>query len=853
MNVIKYVLIILCSLLFFACSQKKEIIPGTSLDLAIERKAAITNLQYSLFFDIPGQQKDSIPALVTIRFDLKTTSNVLQLDFNAPAQNIKKVTVNEKQIKAICENEHILIDENYLNDGGNAITIEFIAGEKALNRNPDYLYTLFVPSRAASCFPVFDQPDLKAIYHLELSIPSDWKAVSNGRVVSIDSSGKKKRYSFSNTKATSTYQFAFAAGKFFSATDPESTMTIYYRETDTAKVARNLPKIFELHREALAWMKDYTTIDYPYEKFDFVLMPAFQFGGMEHPGNIFYRERSLFLDPSASVNEELGRAGLIAHETAHMWFGNLVTMKWFNDVWLKEVFANFMAAKIVDPDFPQINHDLRFLMAHYPAAYAIDRSEGSHPVQQPLDNLKNAGSVYGAIIYQKAPIMMRNLESLMGEKKFQEGLKEYLTTFSYQNATWDDLVDVLKKYTDQDLEVWNNAWIKTKGMPEIAYGLTSDKKAIEVKVTNDHDYITWPQFFSYAVEDREKRFVKELEIKKGKPALMTSVDTTHYKVIPNYKGRGYGYFYADKGSVDYMLNEVSSFSDPEIRAGIWMNVWEYVLRNEIDPQPALERLLSTLEKENDPLLLEYLVDKIGTIYWQLLTSAQRQLVSKHIDETLFELITLEKDKSLKRTLFNCYRNVAMSPEGIANLKKIWKDEITLGLELSERDHVQLAYELAVRNAEGYESILKEQLKKITNPDRKAEIEFILPSLSADPAVRDAFFESLQKKENRTHEPWVLEAQRYLNHPLRAGHSLKYIKPSLQLLEEMQRTQDIFFPRGWLDATLGEYQSKEAAEQVRLYLKENTGLRQDLKNKLLQATDMLFRAEKIVGRDGKGNR
>ncbi len=831
-----------------ACSEKNKIVPGTSLELAIERKNNISNLKYALYFDIPLLQKDSIPASVTIRFDLKNASDVLQLDFNASPENIKKVSVNEKEIRIVCENEHLLIDKKYLKDGANVVSVEFIAGEKALNRNPDYLYTLFVPSRAASCFPVFDQPDLKAIYHLELNIPFDWHAVSNGKIISIDSSGNKKRYSFSDTKPTSTYQFAFTAGKFFKAFDPEANMTIYYRETDTVKVARNLPKIFELHRKALGWLKNYTGIQYPYEKFDFVLMPAFQFGGMEHPGNIFYRERSLFLDPSASVNEELGRAGLIAHETAHMWFGNLVTMKWFNDVWLKEVFANFMASKIVDPDFPQINHKLRFLMGHYPSAYAIDRSEGSHPIQQPLDNLKNAGSVYGAIIYQKAPIMMRNLESLMGEDDFQKGLQEYLVTFSYENATWDDLVNVLKKYTNQDLEVWNNAWIKSKGMPEITYEPTLDKKAIEIKVINDSNGITWPQFFYYDFKFNEKDHLKEIEIKRGKPALITGSDTAGSNVIPNYQGRGYGYFLANETSRNKMLESVNQFNDPEVRAGIWMNNWEYLLRDELDPLLTLQKLLLTLEKEKDPLLIEYLSDKIGIIFWQFITPAQRHIISKQIDDTLFEQIALSTDKSLKRTLFNCYKNVALSQEGIINLKKLWKDEITLGLELSERDHIQLAYELAVREAEGHEAILKEQLEKITNPDRKAEMEFIIPSLSPDAAVRDTFFESLKIKENRTHEPWVLDAQRYLNHPLRAKYSTRYVKPSLQLLEEMQKTGDIFFPKGWLDATLGEYQSGEAAEQVRAYLAENPGLRQDLKNKLLQSTDMLFRAERIVKKD-----
>src|SRR4029079_1381291 len=135
---------------------------------------------------------------------------------------------------------------------------------------------------------------------------------------------------------------------------------------------------------------------------------------MEHPGSFFYNAWTLLLDESATENQMLNRASTIAHETSHMWFGDLVTMQWFNDVWMKEVFANFMAAKIVNPAFPKLNHDLRFLTEHYPAAYSVDRTEGTHPIRQELANLNEAGSLYGAIIYDKAPIVMRQLERLVG-------------------------------------------------------------------------------------------------------------------------------------------------------------------------------------------------------------------------------------------------------------------------------------------------------------------------------------------------------------------------------------------------------------------------------------------------------
>ena len=239
-----------------------------------------------------------------------------------------------------------------------------------------------------------------------------------------------------------------------------------HRETDAAKVARNRDAIFDLHAAALAWIEDYTGIPYPFGKFDFVLIPSFQFGGMEHPGAILYNASAMLLDESATENQMLSRASTISHETAHMWFGDLVTMRWFDDVWMKEVFANFMAGKIVNPSFPAINHELRFLVANYPSAYGVDRTEGTHPIRQALGNLADAGSQYGAIIYQKAPIVMRQLERLIGEDQMRDGLRAYLKGFEFGNATWLDLVRVLDDRTERDLAAWSKAWVEEPGRPE---------------------------------------------------------------------------------------------------------------------------------------------------------------------------------------------------------------------------------------------------------------------------------------------------------------------------------------------------------------------------------------------------
>src|SRR5262249_43829620 len=179
-----------------------------------------------------------------------------------------------------------------------------------------------------------------------------------------------------------------------------------------------------------------------------------------------YNAPGLLLDESATQNQLLGRASVIAHETSHMWFGDLVTMRWFNDVWTKEVFANFIAAKIVNPSFPEVNHDLRFLLAHYPPAYEVDRTAGANAIRQPLANLNEAGSLYGAIIYDKAPVVMRQLEMIVGATPFRDGLREYLNTYSFANATWRDLVRVLDARTPENLAAWSRAWVERRGRPE---------------------------------------------------------------------------------------------------------------------------------------------------------------------------------------------------------------------------------------------------------------------------------------------------------------------------------------------------------------------------------------------------
>src|SRR5512132_2791799 len=356
--------------------------PGVPLPLAEERAGRISDLRYELHFSVPREMTAAVTGQATIRFTLAGATRPLALDFTGTPPGRAQVNGRDAQLTAAAE--HLIVPASALREGANEIDVAFTATDAALNRNPEFMYTLFVPARARLTFPCFDQPDLKARYTLALEIPSDWVALANGAETSREARDGRTSIRFAQTQPLPTYLFAFAAGKFQIETAERNgrTLRMFHRETDAAKVARNRDAVFDLHAAALAWLERYTAIPYRFGKFDFLLVPSFQFGGMEHAGAIFYNASGLLLDQSATQNQKLNRASVIAHETAHMWFGDLVTMRWFNDVWMKEVFANFMAAKIVNPSFPEINHELRFLYAHYPSAYDVDRTLGSNAIRQ---------------------------------------------------------------------------------------------------------------------------------------------------------------------------------------------------------------------------------------------------------------------------------------------------------------------------------------------------------------------------------------------------------------------------------------------------------------------------------------
>jgi aminopeptidase N len=445
-------------------------------------------------------------------------------------------------------------------------------------------------------------------------------------------------------------------------------------------------------------------------------------------------------------------------------------------VWTKEVFANFMAAKMVNPLFPEIDHELNFLLRHYPAAYAVDRTAGANPIRQPLDNLNQAGQMYGPIIYNKAPIMMRQLESLLGAEALREGLAEYLQRFAYANATWPALVDILDRKTPLELAAWSDIWVHSSGFPPASRQAEDAALFYGPQAAQLEDMARWPQL------------------------------------------------------------------SPAARGRLLLNLYEAVLQDcAVTAEAYARELLSRVTTEQNQLLLSQM-DQLAVLQQVLLPDVARERIQSDLEATLWQALAQSSDAGRTRLLFDSLAQLARQPETLQRLYAIWRGEASIsGLLLAERDRIRLAERLAVAMPEDASALINRQLAQIENPDNRRRFAFLAPALAADAAQRDAFFTSLADPANRATESWVLDALGYLHHPLRIAHAERYIEPSLQWLQDIQVTGDIFFPAAWLQTTLQYHHTPEAIATVQGFLEARPAYNDQLRMKILQALDMPRRA------------
>jgi len=569
---------------------------------------------------------------------------------------------------------------------------------------------------------------------------------------------------------------------------------------------------------------------------------------MEHAGATFLNEQAVLFPFVPSNPDLLRRAQLIFHEASHQWFGNLVTMRWFDDLWLKEGFANFMAAKAAAAILPELEPWSAF-HALKTSAYRTDVTRGTTPLRQPLANLSAAKSAYGSIVYSKGPALLRQAEFYLGEAAFRRALRDFLKRHAWGAADWSDLVRAFERASRRDLQAWAGAWVQRRGLPEVTLRWQQGRLLLAQRDALGEGGI-WPQKLVVAAagEDGQIRTSEtRLEARRVRVVGPAAHPSARW-LYANAGDFGYGRFMLDAQSRAALLAEPRALPDGLLRAQLVEALWESVRDAELAPADFIEFALALAPEESDDVILAGLLARAETAFRHYLSDTQRERLAPRLERVLLDAMLADAPPSRRILMLRAYAALAWSPGALATLKQLLEGFLAVpGIELRVRDHFQLITRLVARGDPDGARLLAQHAAAERGDDAR-RYAFAAAAALPDAQAKRRLFERLTGDADLP-ESWIEQALAPFNAPEHASFTRPLLGAALAQLPELKRTRKIFFVEHWLGAFLAGQSDVQALQEVQRVLAG--GLDQDLRLKVLQAADGLERTVRIRARHSGG--
>jgi len=828
---------------------------GVPRELARSRATEISALRYRLSFRLTPQAA-SIAGTEEIRFGLRTADSPLLLDFRDGT--IGSLSVNGVPVSVVPENGHVELPASSLRPRDNVVHVQFTAqvgpAGKAITRYEDrddhaeYLYTLFVPMDASMAFPCFDQPDLKARFALDVTAPEHWTVISNmpPEGASAAAAGQR-RTTFAETRPISTYLFAFAAGPFRKIDGAKGTPALYVRQSKFRSAAAEAPAVQRTTAQGMAYLSNFFAQPFPFPKYDMVLIPGFAYGGMEHAGVTFLREESVLFRVAPTNTDRLNRDILVLHELTHQWFGDLVTMRWFDDLWLKEGFAEYMAYQTLASLKPDENIWKRFYEANKPAAYAIDSTQGTTPIYQDIPNLNDAKSAYGAIVYDKAPGVLKQLAFVLGPEHFRDGLRLYLKEHAYGNAEWTDLVRDFERVSRKPLDRWAEMWIRHRGMPQVDVSWSCDGDRLTRLSLSQRDVLgtadVWPITTQVLLDYGPREPLRLRAELTGRTAdLPVAVTACPRFVFANDQDYAYGRFLLDARSQAVVMEQIGARPDAFQRSLLWGSLWDSVRQAELAPRDYVNLTARFLAAERDESLTQSILARATTALHRYLSDDARNELTPAFEAVAANQMAGSPEMGLRIVWFRGFVRLAKTPSGLAKLKALLNGQLSIpGIDLRPLDRWNMVTALIASGDPQADAVLNSEKQTDRSGDAE-EYAYVAAAARPDDGTKQHYFDDYLHNVSRP-EDWVEQSLGAFNYWNQAKLTEPYLQPALEALSQIKRDRKIFFVLDWLGAFLGGQQSPAARERVYEYLKA-TNMDQDLRLKILQEVDELDRTVAI---------
>ncbi len=668
-----------------------------SQEQAFKRSKRVSNVNYKLNFSLTGEE--SFSASSTINFDLSNNSTPLTIDLSEAKINnivINGKEMTSKQLLKSYNSWFITLPAKTLKQGKNTVTVEFTrkhsTNGEGLHRFKDpvddkvYLYSHFEPAAAQQMFALFDQPDLKATFELTVSAPKDWTVFSATREATTTQQGDLTLWHFPKSLTLSPYNFSMHAGPYTMWQDNSGKypLRLFARQSVAKQIT---PKHwFTYTKQGFEFFDDYFGINYPFKKYDQVLVPDFLYGAMENSAAVTFAEGSFLTNGEMSQSRRERLANVIMHEMAHQWFGNLATMKWWNGLWLNESFAAFMATLATSEATEFDNAWRTFYAGGKQSAYRADQQVTTHPIEVPVPSTANAFDNIDAITYSKGASVLNQLRYLLGEKTFQQGIHNYLKNNAYQNAVLEDFLDSLANASGKDLGQWQQDWLYKAGV-----------NTIEAKYQCEQGKIS--SFKLLQTADKSQPTLREQKVQLAlfkttspgfnltkKISVIYQGETTDVNaligvscpdlVYPNYQDWAFVKVNLDKRSFETTKLYLAQIQDPLLRSMLWQSLWDSVRDGKLPLNDYLTVALANAPFEQDYTTLGQVLGQVSAAkaYLNKGLGSQNDYVKSvalELEEiTWHSTLANSDDKNMQRRWFSSYLNFAHSETALDNLYKL---------------------------------------------------------------------------------------------------------------------------------------------------------------------------------------
>ena len=454
--------------------------PNLKRDEAHRRAALLSNVRYDVALDVAGDD-ETFASHAVVRFDCAEPGAATFIDLVAPA--VRRITLNGRDIDPAAHQGHRIALEGL--EAANELVVEadcaYMHTGVGLHRFTDpvdgkvYLHTQFEPFDAHRVFACFDQPDLKAPLTLAVNAPEGWACVSNTAAVSQPAEGKAGQWRFAPTLPLSPYIYALVAGPYHHVHDRWEEGGVDLGLYCRASLAPYLDaeEIFTITKQSFGFFTSTFGYPYPFGKYDQLFVPEFNFGAMENPGCVTFSESYIFRSKVTDASRE-SRAGTITHEMAHMWFGDLVTMRWWDDLWLNESFATFIGTMAVAESTRFTEAWSEFCNQLKAWAYREDQLPSTHPIVADIVDTEAVRTHFDGITYAKGASVLKQLVAWVGREGFIAGLRDYFRRHEFSNTELGDFLGALERASGRELSEWSKLWLETAGLNTLRPQVTVD-------------------------------------------------------------------------------------------------------------------------------------------------------------------------------------------------------------------------------------------------------------------------------------------------------------------------------------------------------------------------------------------